>query len=150
MREVSDVKEQVFSPDSWARRIRDDPKRIYAFLLCSDEHEEFCSFIQKAWRSLHAESGRYCDIFTLEPRNCSFDRFHSPEYLSIPDVTRSGIKDWGHPSSWYHRKYWRDKTALEMVFARVLSACGKLGISELCLNVSMRQAERLHELERQT
>lgn len=82
MNEIQDVKKDLNSYE-WERRVKDDPKRIYAFLLCTDEHESFLSFIQKAWRTLDALSGKSCDVFTLERWEFPHERFKSANYLPV-------------------------------------------------------------------
>lgn len=63
--EISDIKE-VFSPLDWQNRIKQNPRKLYGFLLFADEHKTYRSFIQEAWRTLDSLSGEACDIFTLE------------------------------------------------------------------------------------
>src|SRR5579871_195644 len=86
--------EEVFSEDKWRRRVEQDPKRIYAFLLCTDENETFIRFIQTAWRTLDKLAGKPCDVFTLERppshQNASYDLFLYSEdrkSLVLPDRT---------------------------------------------------------------
>ena len=92
MNEIQDIKE-VFGSWNWEERVKQDPRRIYAFLLCSDEHEEYTSFIQKSWRTLDSLSAHYCDIFTLEKWEMPHARFDSPNYLRISsgEVGDAGI-----------------------------------------------------------
>ena len=82
MNEIQDVKE-VLDQDRFAERTSEDPKRIYGFLLCTDEHEDFRSHIQKAWRTLDALSGKSCDVFTLEKWQMPYERFESRLYLPV-------------------------------------------------------------------
>jgi len=81
--EIQDVKE-VFNAWSWKKRIEEDPRRIYAFLLCADEHAAFRNFVQDAWRTLDALSGRACDVFTLEHWVFPHERFKKRGYLPLP------------------------------------------------------------------
>jgi hypothetical protein len=88
MNEISDIKE-VLSDYEWKSRIEKDPKRIYGFILCTDEHTAFQSFIQKAWGTLHYLSGEACDIFTLEHWKFPHEKLISKSYIQIPGA-RSG------------------------------------------------------------
>ena len=58
---------QFFDQSSWRKRILGDPKRIYAFLFCTNVHKPFISFVQDSWETLDHLSGTACDIFTFEP-----------------------------------------------------------------------------------
>lgn len=83
MRKVQDIKEELIS-SKWDRRVKDNPRRIYALLLCGDEHEAFRTFIQKAWWTLDEISGEACDIFTIEERSVPAEhRIGAPNYIYI-------------------------------------------------------------------
>jgi len=62
---IDEIRE-VFEEYSWEERLEENPRRLYAFLLATDEHRSFLTFMQRAWRTLDALSGDYCDIFTYE------------------------------------------------------------------------------------
>ncbi len=72
---------QVFSAHSWNKWVEKNPNRIYGFLICADEHEEFIKYIQKAWRTIDKLSGDVCEIFTLERQE---KRYESA--VSLKDV----------------------------------------------------------------
>jgi hypothetical protein len=82
MNEVQNVK-QVFQPSAFQNRILEDPRRLYGFLLCTDEHQGFISFVQSAWRTLDALSGDACDIFTLEKWEMPDQRLASSRYIQL-------------------------------------------------------------------
>jgi hypothetical protein len=89
MNEIQDVKE-AFGNYQWEERVKANPRRIYGFLLASDEHTAFLAYIQNAWRTLHALSGNACDIFTFEQWVMPHDRFSDKNYVSIPTPTLGG------------------------------------------------------------
>ena len=62
---VNNVK-TVIDADHFILRLKHEDHRLFAFLLCADEHEEFISAIKDCWNTLHRLSGSSCDIFTLE------------------------------------------------------------------------------------
>jgi len=87
MNEIQDVKEAL-DPIGFEKRIKTDPRRLYGFLLCTDEHDDFRTFIQKSWRTLDKLSGQSCDIFTLEKWNDHpRERLDSSLYISIEGGT---------------------------------------------------------------
>jgi hypothetical protein len=73
MYEIQDVKD-AFGNDKWQDRVAANPRRIYGFLLASDEHNNFLTFIKDAWRTLHTISGDACDIFIFEQRQLSHEK----------------------------------------------------------------------------
>jgi hypothetical protein len=89
MNEIQDVKD-AFGNSEWEQRVNANPRRVYAFLLASDEHKNFLAYIQNAWRTLHALSGDACDIFTFEQSVMPHDRFSDRNYLSIPTPALGG------------------------------------------------------------
>jgi hypothetical protein len=89
MNEIQDVK-AAFGNSEWEKRVAANPRRIYGFLLASDEHKAFLTFIQDAWRTLHAMSGDACDIFTFEQWHMPHERFESQNYVSIPSPSLGG------------------------------------------------------------
>ncbi len=86
MNEIQDVKE-VLTPSQFEDRAIADRKRLFAFLLCTDEHRAFRQFIQDAWRTLNALSGSSCDIFTLEKWEAPPDKLSNPNYLHVSGGT---------------------------------------------------------------
>jgi len=89
MNEIQDVKD-AFGNYQWGERVESNPRRIYAFLLASDEHKGFLAYVQNAWRTLHALSGEACDIFTFEQWVMPHDRFSDKNYFSIPTPALGG------------------------------------------------------------
>lgn len=89
MNEIQDVKD-AFGNSEWEERVNANPRRIYAFLLASDEHKNFIAYIQNAWRSLHALSGDACDVFTFEQWVMPDRRFSDRNYISIPTTALGG------------------------------------------------------------
>jgi len=88
--EISDIKE-VFDPLSWQERVRENPRKVYGFLLFADEHKAFRSYIREAWRSLDKLSGEACDIFTLEqPISTAWgntEQFNASNYLAFEGLS---------------------------------------------------------------
>jgi hypothetical protein len=83
MHTTQDIKEELTS-SKWDRRVKANRRRIYALLLCADEHEAFRSYIEKAWWTLDAISGESCDVFTLEQHNMPAEkRIGTPDYVYI-------------------------------------------------------------------
>jgi hypothetical protein len=89
MNEIQDVK-SAFGNAEWQERVAANPRRIYGFLLASDEHKNFLTFIQDAWRTLHTISGDACDIFTFEQWFFPDKRFANENYVSIPSPSLGG------------------------------------------------------------
>ena len=79
---IQDVKD-AFGSMEWSRRVAANPRRIYGFLLTSDEHQVFLNYIQKAWRTLHTLSGESCDIFTFEQRAGLHEPWLDRTYLHL-------------------------------------------------------------------
>ncbi len=50
---------------NWSKLIRQQSPRIYGFLLYTNEHKTFQSFIREAWSTLDKLSGDACDIIAL-------------------------------------------------------------------------------------
>ena len=89
MKEVTSVKETLII-SNWKERVKKDERRIYAFILCADEHKEFRKYIRDAWQSLDKLSGDSCDVFTLERKGHSRDHIEKEEYLQIGDARIEG------------------------------------------------------------
>src|SRR5438094_5737628 len=82
---VEGIKE-VLDVYAWRRRVQADPKKLYGFLLCTDEHEAFLRYLQKAWSTLNTLSGNACDLFTLEHQRKGLATY-LPLSTTAPPVT---------------------------------------------------------------
>jgi hypothetical protein len=78
----------VFGNEAWQTRANSHPRRIYAFVLASDEHRDVLEFVRSAWRSLDVLSGDSCDIFTFE----------QPDHCAPRLITAKGLVEFTLPS----------------------------------------------------